>query len=212
MSLLLETLSRNLFSCIIHSKKPRAFKNYAKSTPLVFYTWNNNAWMTAHWPIMWFTDYFKPTVVTYCSEKKDLFQSITAHRQCVWVLKSSDGDVQWDHCFHTCCVLSCVQLFVTSLTVAHQASLSMGILKARILEWVAMLSSRDLPNPGIQHRSPVLQANSLLSESPSKPKNTGVGSLSLCQGIVPTQESDWGLLHCRQILYQLSYQGSPHIC
>ena len=33
--------------------------------------------------------------------------------------------------------------------------------------------------------------------------NTGVGSLSLLQGIFPTQESNWGLLHCKQILYQL---------
>ena len=40
-------------------------------------------------------------------------------------------------------------------------------------------------------------------------QNTGVGSLSLLQGIFPTQESKPGLLHCRQILYQLSYQGSP---
>ena len=36
---------------------------------------------------------------------------------------------------------------------------------------------------------------------------TGVGSLSLLQGIFPTQESNWGFLHCRQILYQTSYQG-----
>ena len=42
-----------------------------------------------------------------------------------------------------------------------------------------------------------------------KPKNTGVGSLSLLQGIFPTQESNRSLLHCRRILYQLSYQGSP---
>ena len=50
----------------------------------------------------------------------------------------------------------------------------------------------------------------LLSESPGKPKNTGVDSLSLLQGIFPTQELNWGLLHCRQILYQLSYQGSQN--
>ena len=36
-------------------------------------------------------------------------------------------------------------------------------------------------------------------------QNTGVGSLSLLQGIFLTQELNWGLLHCRQILYQLSY-------
>ena len=35
-----------------------------------------------------------------------------------------------------------------------------------------------------------------------------MGSLSLLQQIFPTQESNWGLLHCRRILYQLSYQES----
>jgi len=40
-------------------------------------------------------------------------------------------------------------------------------------------------------------------------KNIGVGSHSLLQGIFPTQGSNPGLLHCRQILYHLSHQGSP---
>ena len=39
-------------------------------------------------------------------------------------------------------------------------------------------------------------------------QNTGVGNLSLLQGIFPTQRLNPGLLLCRQILYQLSYQGS----
>ena len=42
-------------------------------------------------------------------------------------------------------------------------------------------------------------------------KNTGVGSYSLLQGIFQTQGSNLGLLHCRWILYHLSYQGSPKI-
>ena len=42
-------------------------------------------------------------------------------------------------------------------------------------------------------------------------QNTGVGSLSLLQGIFPTQGLNPGLLHCRQILYQLSHKGSPRI-
>ena len=66
----------------------------------------------------------------------------------------------------------------------------------------------DLPNPGIEPRSPSLQVDSLPSETPAKPKNTGVGSLFLLQGIFLTQESNRGLLHYRRILYQLSYQGS----
>ena len=44
----------------------------------------------------------------------------------------------------------------------------------------------DLPNPGIEPRSPELQADSLPAEPPGKPKNTGVGSLSLLQQIFPT--------------------------
>ena len=46
------------------------------------------------------------------------------------------------------------------------------------------------------------------AEPQGKPKNTGVGGLSLLQQIFLTQESNLGFLHCRQILYQLSYQGS----
>ena len=49
----------------------------------------------------------------------------------------------------------------------------------------------------IKPRSPVLQADSLLPEPQGKPKNTGVGSLSLLQQIFPTQESNQGLLRCR---------------
>ena len=83
-----------------------------------------------------------------------------------------------------------------------------GILQARILEWVAFPSPGDLPNPEIKPRSPALQVDSLPAEPQGKPGNTGVGSLSLLQQIFPTQELNQGLLHCRRILYQLSYDGS----
>ena len=63
----------------------------------------------------------------------------------------------------------------------------------------------DLSNPEVEPMSPALQADSLTNEPPGKPKNTGVGSLSLLWWIFLTQESNWGLLHYRQILYQLSY-------
>ena len=88
----------------------------------------------------------------------------------------------------------------------------MGILQARILEWVALPFSResDFPNPGIQPRSATLQVDSLPTEPQGKPKNTGVGSLSLLQWIFLPQESNPGLLQCRWILYQLSYHGSSH--
>ena len=70
-------------------------------------------------------------------------------------------------------------------------------------------SPGDLPNPGIEPRSAALPSDSIPAEPPGKPKNTEESSLSLLQGIFPPQESNWGLLNCRQILYQLSYQGSP---
>ena len=52
--------------------------------------------------------------------------------------------------------------------------------------------------------------SSVHGDSPGK--NTGVGCHALLQGIFPAQVSKQGLLHCRRILYQLSYQGSPCIC
>ena len=56
-----------------------------------------------------------------------------------------------------------------------------------------------------------LQSHGLYSPWNSPGQNTGVGSLSLLQGIFPTQGSNQGLLHCRQILYQLSHRESPRM-
>ena len=84
-----------------------------------------------------------------------------------------------------------------------------GNLHARILEWVAVPFSRGSSQPRIKPKSPTLQADSLLVEPPEKPKNTGVGSLSLLQKVFAIQESNRGLLHFR-ILYQLSYQGTQY--
>ena len=50
-----------------------------------------------------------------------------------------------------------------------------------------------------------LQPHGLSNPWNSPGQNTGVGNFSLLQRIFPTQESNWGLLQCRQILYQLSY-------
>ena len=54
-----------------------------------------------------------------------------------------------------------------------------------------------------------LQPHGLYSPQNSPDQNTGVDSLSLLQGIFLTQGSNPGLLHCRQILYQLSHKKSP---
>jgi len=61
-----------------------------------------------------------------------------------------------------------------------------GILQARILEWVGRCPGEGyLSKPGVEHRPSALQADSLPTEPPGKPKNTGVGNCSLLQGIFP---------------------------
>ena len=65
--------------------------------------------------------------------------------------------------------LSHVRLFATPCTAACQAPLSIGILQARTLKWVAMFSSRESSQPRIEPRSLALQADSLPSEPPGKP-------------------------------------------
>ena len=67
------------------------------------------------------------------------------------------------------CMLSCVWLFATPWTVAHQASLSMDFSRQEYWSGLSFLSPGDLPDPGIKPRPPALQADSLPSESPGKP-------------------------------------------
>ena len=67
-------------------------------------------------------------------------------------------------------LLSHVRLFVTPWTVALQASLSMGILQARILEWVAMPSSRGSSQPRDRTHISHIAGRALPSEPPGKPK------------------------------------------
>ena len=67
---------------------------------------------------------------------------------------------------------------MTPWTLAHQASLSMEFSRPEYWSELPCPSPGDLLNPGIKPRSPSLQADSLPSESPGKPKNTGEGSLS----------------------------------
>ena len=74
-----------------------------------------------------------------------------------------------------------VRLFAIPWTVVYQASLSMGFSRQEYWSALPFPSPRDLPDPGIKPRSPALQADFLPAEPPGKPKNTGMGSLSLLQ-------------------------------
>ena len=93
--------------------------------------------------------------------------------------------------------------------IARHAPISIEFSRQEYWSVWPFQSPGDLPDPEIKPRSPALQADSLPAESKGKSKNTGVGSLFLLQGIFPTQESNWDFLHCKRILYQLSYEGSP---
>ena len=84
-----------------------------------------------------------------------------------------------------------------------------GILQARILEWVVMPSSRGSSQPRDQTQVSHITGRFFTSWATREAQEYWSGSLYLLQKIFPTQELNWGLLHCRWILDQLSYQGSP---
>ena len=65
--------------------------------------------------------------------------------------------------------LSCVRVFATPWTVAHKAPLSMGFSRQEYWSGLPCPPPGGLPNPGIEPKSPALQADSLLTEPPEKP-------------------------------------------
>ena len=71
-------------------------------------------------------------------------------------------------------LLSHVQLFATPWTVAHQAPPSMGFSRQEYLNGLPFPSSGDLPDPGVEPRSPALQADPLTSKLLGKPSKVGI--------------------------------------
>ena len=111
-------------------------------------------------------------------------------------------------------LLSCVQLFVTQWTVACQASPPfMEFSRQEYWSGFPFSFSRGKRKVWSQPRDHT-QVSHIASRlftlwATRSPKSTGAGSLSLLQQVFLTQELNQGLLHCRQILHQLSYQGNP---
>ena len=108
-----------------------------------------------------------------------------------------------------CCCFSHVQLFPIPWTVTCQAPLSMGILQARTLEWVPMPSSRGSSQPRNQTQVLHIADGFLTIWAIRKAQEHWVVYPCPSPGDLPTQESNWSLLHCRWILYHLSYQWNP---
>ena len=100
-------------------------------------------------------------------------------------------------CMCVCFVTQSCPTLVTPWTIAHQAPLSMEIILARILEWVALLQemfpTQGL-HPGLPHCGQILYFL-----NPRDTQEYGVGSLSLLQGNCLTQKLNCGLLNCRWI-------------
>ena len=99
---------------------------------------------------------------------------------------------------------------MTPWTIACQAPLSLGIIQARILEWVAMPSSRGSSQP--RDRTQVCHiAGRILYRLSYKgsPRRLEWVAYSFSRGSSQFQKLNRDLLHCRWILHQLSYQGSP---
>ena len=87
-----------------------------------------------------------------------------------------------------------------------------GIFQARVLEWGAIAFSSLIMQLCLNLCNPMdcsIPGSSVYGDYPGK--NTRVGCHALLQGIFPTQGSNPGLPHWRQILYSLSHQGSPRI-
>ena len=135
-------------------------------------------------------------------------------------------------------LLSHICLFATPWIIACQAPLSMEFSRQEYWSGLSFPSPARLPDPWIKPTSHALaggffttsatwEAHSYESKSESRSvvsdslrlhelyspwnspgQNTGIGSHSLLRGIFPTQGSNLGVPHCRQILYQLSHKGS----
>ena len=92
------------------------------------------------------------------------------HERNQFLLKVSKNYLELASCggAFVCWSLSCVPLFATPWTVTHQAPLPMEFFMQEYWSGLPFPSPEDLPNPGIELQSPVLQADSLLSEPSSR--------------------------------------------
>ena len=120
-------------------------------------------------------------------------------------------------------------MFSTKITMWHSPSFSLNLCPMRLIPITSFKTTNPHPYPNSSQFSTLFfifsqkwsESRSVMSDSLqphwlysawiSPGQNIGVSSRSLLQGIFPTQGLNPGLPYCRQILYQLSHQGSPRI-
>ena len=120
------------------------------------------------------------------------------------------------HTYYT--VVHCVCMLCCSVMSDSLQSLDYSLLDSTVHGMTPLsieLSRQELWSGSTQFSHSVmsdsLQPHGLQHTRLPCPSTTGVGSHSLLQGIFPTEGLNSGLLHCRQILYHLSHQGSSRI-
>ena len=121
------------------------------------------------------------------------------------------GTVGWTMSCAVLCVIA--KLCETPWAAVHQDPLSLGILQARILEWVAMSSSRGSSQSRDQTQVSCIADRrfTVWATREAEARILELESPSLLQRIFPIQGSNPGLPHCRRIPYQLSHKGTPWI-
>ena len=102
-------------------------------------------------------------------------------------------------------LLSRVWLFVTPVNCSPPGSSVHGVLQTRILEWGAFPFSRGSSQPWSQTQISHIEGGFFPSWATREAQEYQSGKPIPSPADLP----NWGLVHCRQILYQLSYQGSP---
>ena len=113
-----------------------------------------------------------------------------------------------------CCFLSCIQISQEAHQVVWYSHLFKNFVQFVVIYTVKAFGIVNKAESGSESClvvSDSLRPHGLYNPWNSPGQNTGVGGLSLLQGIIPTQGLNPSLPHCRQILYQLSHKGSRSI-
>ena len=103
-----------------------------------------------------------------------------------------------------------VQSLVRELRSCKPSGVAKQYRYTHINTYMCAVLSRSVVSTSFQPHGLQPPGSSVHGDSPGK--NTRLGCHALLQGIFPTQGSNPGLPHCRRILYQLSYHGSPYTC